>query len=251
MFFNAGAFYYIYLAIFASITIGLIALLIWKFKGKSYEQKLRPIRWLFFILVVLEIVKIFWLIAINGALHPLRFPIVFCSIILYAWPMFIFKANRFSEGAKSLAVIPAIIAGLAFLIMPGDISPAQMYASESTITGFFTYALAAHSFFFHCVMIGIAIYMLAVGIYKIRKDNYFSAFLTISFYLAIATFISLFIRSNISIFGPQSGQLGFLYNTVGYIPGQLVLVIALFGAFFGVHKFVGLFDRKKDNESNA
>jgi len=239
MFFEAGTFFYIYLAIFGLLTVGVVVFLIIKYKNKEYEQKLKPIQWLFFLLVFLEVVKIFWLITRGGGLAPLRFPIVFCSIILYAWPMFAFRKNRFSEGAKALAVIPAMLAGISFLIRPGDISPEQIG------DGFFTYAIAAHSFFFHCLMIGVAVYMLAVGIYKIRKDNYFSAFLTLTFYLIAATVISLFIGNDISIFGPQSGFLGFLYDLAGYVPGQLLLISVTFILFFTVHKSIG---KNKDAE---
>jgi len=249
MFFNAGAFYFIYLAIFGGFTVVLTAFLTVKFKDKPYAQKLKPIRWLFAILVVLEVVKIFWLITINEALHPLRYPIVFCSIILYAWPLFAFKSNRFSDAAKSLAVFPAILAGIIFLMMPGDISPAQLYASNSAISGFLIYALAAHSFLFHCVMIGIAIYILVMKIYTVGKNNYFGAFLALSFYLAVATVISLFIRNNISIFGPQSGFLGFLYNAVGYIPGQLILVAICFAGYLALHKILGKKVLKQTNLS--
>ncbi|MCL2363834.1 MAG: YwaF family protein [Defluviitaleaceae bacterium] len=246
MFFEAGAFYFVYLAVFGGIVGILVATLISKMKDKSYEEKLKPIRFFFVVLVILEITKIYALITINEALHPLRYPIVFCSIILYAWPLFSFKHNRFSEAAKSLAVLPSMAAGLVFLVMPGNIAPAQLYATGSNLSGFFVYALAAHSFFFHILMIGMGVYILAVRIYTIQKNNYYSAFLAMSSYLAIATVISLYIRNNISIFGPQSGQLGFLYNEVGYIPGQLLLIALLFAIYFAIHKLAG-----KNTETRA
>ena len=235
MFWESGAFYYIHFAIYGTLTALLVTFLIWKFKDKSYDQKLRPIRYLLFFLIALEVVKVFWLIAFHGVLHPLRFPIVFCSIILYAYPLFAFKNNRFSDAAKSLSVFPSIIAGLAFLILPSSISPEQLAGHPASLV----YALASHSFLFHFLMIGIAIYILATGIYTVRKNNYFAAFLAMSTYIAIATAISLYIGNDISIFGPNSGFLGFLYDAVGYVPGQLVIIAFAFLVFFTAHKLAG------------
>jgi len=235
MFFEAGLFYLWHLL---GTLLVIVPLFIWlsiKYKTASLSDKLKPIRIISLCLIGFEIIKIFLLISYDGYLAPLRYPIVFCSIILYSYVLFAFKENKLSEGARAISIIPAILAGLAFLIMPGNITPEQTQINNWTLS----HLMPIHSFVFHIIMIAVAVYMLVTKIYVFRKDNYYQAFLSIVVYIGLATIISIGIGADISIFGPNSGQLSILYNNFGYIGGQLILLLVSFGLFYGVHQLFG------------
>lgn len=98
-----------FVIIIAFVTLNTLLL-----KNKSEKAKLWPIRIVFFLLVALEIAKIFYLIGRDGAFYPNRYPIVFCSMVMYAYPLFCFKQNRFSDVAKGFSIIPSILAFVMF-----------------------------------------------------------------------------------------------------------------------------------------
>ena len=58
-----------------------------KYKNSSEEEKMKPIKWLYALLIITEVLKIFYLIMQNGEFRPLRYPLVFCSTILYTIPL--------------------------------------------------------------------------------------------------------------------------------------------------------------------
>jgi len=238
MFYTNGAFYYIYL--FSSLAI-VVPLIIWlsiKNKKETLTNKLKPIKYIWITLIILEVLKIWWLIYELGSLPPNRFPLVFCSIILYTCPLFCFKETKLSEAARGLSIIPAMIATMAFLILPGDIRLQFPHT-------FTTYILAAHSFLFHTIMMGIAIYMIVVKIYVFKRNNYIPAFLAYATYIGIATGLSLLIGADISIFGPDSPNLGIIYDIAGYLPGQIALLGSLFFIYMLIHFLVTIKDNQK------
>jgi hypothetical protein len=193
------------------------------FKDKSDEKKLLPIIVVWVALTLAEIWKIFYLITIDGEFRPLRYPFVFCSIVLYTFPLFCFKQNKLSNVAKSLSVIPSIAAFILF---------------EAVQVSYPMNLMQAHSYFFHSSMVTVAIYLLTVRLYRFKFNDFFSLSVSLGLYVAFCVCVSLFIGADISIFGPQSGNLAIVYNNFGYVPGNIILIILVFLLLFGFHSLM-------------
>lgn len=201
-----------------------------KFKNGSEEQKLKPVRWVFWALVVCEVLKIFYLIAQNGYYDPLRYPLVFCSLVMYTYPLFCFKKNRFSRVALAYSVVPSFIVFVLFVAVQG---------------GYKMSLIQGHSYFYHGAMMAVAVYLLTSGLYKFELKDFFPLTLALSGYVLFATFLSLFVGGDISIFGPSGSYLQFLYTNFGYAVGNLLMCVVVFFACLSVYGVVHLVTKKR------
>ena len=199
-------------------------------KNKTEEQKMLPIKIAFFALIGWEVFKIFYLIHQNGYYDTSRYPLVFCSAVMYTYPLFCFKKNRLSNAAMAYSVIPSIIVYVLFVAT-------QSSYRMSLIQG--------HSYFYHGTMLAVAIYLMTSGLYKFKFKDFFSLTLMLGGYVAFATVLSIFLKGNICIFGPSSSYLGFLYNYFGYAVGNLLLVVVIMLLCFAVYGVIHLCSRKK------
>ena len=172
----------------------------------------------------------FYLIHQNGYYDTSRYPLVFCSAVMYTYPLFCFKKNRLSNAAMAYSVIPSIIVYVLFVAT-------QSSYRMSLIQG--------HSYFYHGTMLAVAIYLMTSGLYKFKFKDFFSLTLMLGGYVAFATVLSIFLKGNISIFGPSSSYLGFLYNYFGYAVGNLLLVVVIMLLCFAVYGVIHLCSRKK------
>ena len=204
-----------------------------KTKNKTEEQKLMPIRGMFFVLIGWEVFKIFYLIHKNGYYDTSRYPLVFCSVVMYVYPLFCFKKNKLSNVAMAYSVVPSIIVFILFVAT-------QSSYKMSLIQG--------HSYFYHGTMLAIAIYLITSGLYKFKFKDFFSLSLALGGYIAFATVLSMFLGGNISIFGPSSSYLGFLYNYFGYTVGNILLIAVVMLVCFIVYGLVHLCSKKKDKK---
>ena len=206
-------------------------------KDKDESKKMLPVKIVWIFLLVFEIGKIGHMIAtnktdgiVNPSFVPLRYPLVFCSIILYTYPLFVFKKNKLSDLAMGMSVLPALFAFIAAVV---------------TTTGYKLNFWHAHSIVFHFLMGAVAIYLIVSGLYKFEFKNYFEVFVGLSVYIIFAAFLSLFTGGEISILGPKSGNLAFLYNAFGYMTGNLVLLFAIYLLLLLIYFLVNVFRRKK------
>ena len=212
------------------IVIAGVLFCTWKWKNASEEKKLLPVKIVFWTLIVLEALKIFYLIAQRGKYEPSRYPIVFCSMVMFAYPLFCFKKNRFSEVAKAFSVIPSFLVFILFVAI-------QWQFKMSLIQG--------HSYVYHGAMLFVGVYLLTSGLYKFDFKGFYPLFLALSGYVAFSTVMSLFLGGDISYFGPKSSYLGFLYKMFGYIVGNLLLCLVFFGLCIGVYALLSLCGKKK------
>ena len=89
-------------------------------KNKIEKTKLLPIPICFYILIILEVAKIYYLIARDGGFNANRYPIVFCSIVMFTYPMFCFKKNKLSDFAMGMSVLPCLVSILFVFLTVGD-----------------------------------------------------------------------------------------------------------------------------------
>lgn len=203
------------------------------FRNASEKKKLLPVRLVFYMLVILEVAKLFYLIGRDEAFYPNRYPIVFCSMVMFAYPIFCFKPNRFSDAAKGFCVIPSILAFFMFA--------AIQYRYDMSI-------IQVHSYIYHGSMIAVAIYLLTSKLYKFEFKKFYGQFLIVSGYIVIASCISLLIGGGISIFGPNDPYLSFLYDSIGFAESICLMIVALFVAYFAVYEIIDLCSKKKRKE---
>lgn len=207
------------------------------FKNADEHKKLLPVRIVFFMLVILEVAKIVYLIGRDGAFFPNRFPIVFCSTAMYAYPIFCFKKNRFSDLAKGFSVIPGILAFIMFA--------AIQYKYNMSI-------MQVHSYIYHGSMLAVAIYLLTSKLYRFEFKKFYGQFALTSGYIILASTISLLIGGPISVFAPNDPYLSFLYDVSGFFVGIMILVVAIFFAYLAVYGIIALCQRRcRKNEENV
>lgn len=204
-------------------------------KNKSEKVKLLPIRIIFYILVALEIAKIFYLIGRDGNFYPNRYPIVFCSMIMYAIPIFCFKQNRFSDVAKGFCIIPSILAFVMFAAIQWKYNMSIMQV---------------HSYIYHGAMLAVAIYLMTSKLYKFEFKKFYGQFLAVGGYIVLASCISLLVGGAISVFGPGDPYLGFLYNLSGFAVGIVIMIIAVFVAYFAVYGLIELCSKAKGKKKS-
>lgn len=212
------------IVIAAYVTIFTIVL-----KNSSEKKKLLPIRIIFYILIVLEIIKICFLIGRDGGFHPNRYPIVFCSMTMFAYPIFCFKKNKFSDVAMGFSVIPGFLAFIMFTAIQWKYNMSIMQV---------------HSFIYHGAMLTGALYLLTSKLYKFEFKKFFGQFLAVGGYMMLASIVSLLIGGAISVFAPTDPYLKFIYNKSGFLVGMCIILIAIFVAYFVVYGLIDVCSRK-------
>lgn len=204
-----------------------------KFKRKSYKDKLKPLIFLYAMLMILEIIKIFYHITVQGAYPPQRYPIVFCSLIMFTYPIICHskKETMAVRISKALSIIPCIVIGACYLFVLPDVS-----------SGFSTYSFVMnlHSRFYHFCMLAGALYMIFVKLYDFRFKDFFASGLTVGGYFLLCIILSLFIGGNLSYFGPTNAPVQFLYQAVGYAVGNVLLCIAAMLLSLAAFAFINL-----------
>ena len=227
-------FYNYILPLIISIVAAIAFVIVFTIINKNADEnkKMIPIKWIFWLLIITEVFKIFYLIHQNGYYDTTRYPLVFCSAVMYTYPLFCFKKNKMSNVAMAYSVIPSFIVYILF-------AATQNNYRMSLIQG--------HSYFYHGAMLAVALYLITSGLYKFKFKDFFGLSLCLSGYIMFATILSIFVGSNISIFGPASSYLGFLYNMFGYVVGNILLCVVVFVVCFTFYGIIHLCQKAKKN----
>lgn len=213
-----------------------------KHKNSDYKQKLAPLKFLYIMLIILEIIKIVYHITFTGSYPAQRYPIVFCSLVMFTYPIICHtkQDSMTSRISYAISVIPCLFIGSAYLFFGfSDVSSANTYS----------FVMNLHSRFYHFSMLAGAIYIIAVKLYDFRfKDFYFTG-ITVGFYFILCTVLSIFIGGNLSYFGPTSAPPQIIYNTLGYVVGNIFLFIASFLLSVMSFAVINLFKKIKTRKS--
>ena len=201
-----------------------------KYKDSSYKDKLKPIKYLAVLLIALEIVKIFWRISYNGNFQPGTYPLIFCSFVMYFYPIICCTEENSlpSRVCKAISIVPCVIMGILYVF----INP---YINNPTMTSFIN---NFHSRFYHFCMFAAAVYMLVTKMYDFRFSDHFPVTITVSMYLLFSCVISIFLKTDISLFTINSKYFGFIYKRFGYCVGNILLMILLYVISLSVYWFI-------------
>ena len=214
------------------------------YSGKSYKERLKPLWFLTFLLIALEVIKIFYHITEKGAYPVQRYPYVFCSLVMYFYPIICLTSEKsiFSRVSKALAIVPSLVLGVGYLVAFGDASNADIYS----------FVMNLHSRLYHFAMFGCALYMIINKLYDFEfKDFYFSG-ITAGAYFTLCTVISLFIGGDLSYFGPTTKITQPIYNLFGYAVGNILLgVVAVIASLlvFSLVKLIKNLINKRKNQA--
>lgn len=225
------------------ITILAIIITLKLVKNKSEQEKLLPVKISFYVLLVLEIMKIYYLISRDGGFNANRFPIVFCSLVLYTYPLFCFKKNKLSDFAMGMSVLPCLISIIFVFLTVGDAD--MMQNGKFNIIHF-------HSVIYHLIMFGVSVYLIFSKLYTFKFKKFYGISLGLASYVLMATILTVFIKGDISFFGfgfNGSPVFGFLYNKVGYFPGNLLIIILMTFVSFLLYGLIAIC--QKGGKKNA
>lgn len=215
-----------------SITLVVIALYVTLctvfLKNADEKKKMIPIQVVFFMLVILEVAKIVYLIGRDDKFFPNRYPIVFCSMVMYAFPVFCFKKNRFSDIAMGFCIIPSILAFLMFAALQWKYDMSLMQV---------------HSYIYHGSMLAVALYLMTAKLYRFEFKKFYAQALTVG-RLVFASCISLLTGGAISVFARPIPISPFSIP-LGFRGGDRILLIAEFVAYFAVYGIIELCRRHK------
>lgn len=221
----------------ALFCIIFLAICIPKYKNKDFSQKRKPLIFLYILLIVMEFLKIFANIAYTKSYTPSRYPIIFCSFVMFSYPIIchVKKDTMAWRIATALSIIPCVvIGGLYLFIFPYhsmDISP-------------FYYVMNIHSRFYHFCMLAGALYMTFTKFYDFRFKDSFAVGLTAGAYFIFCIILSLFIGGDLSYFGPNSEPMSLIYDTFGYAVGNVLLVILCMALSYSVYGIIYVINKK-------
>jgi len=204
-----------------------------RYRKSSYKDKLKPLKLIFFIVVILEIIKIFYHIASQKAYPPQRYPLLFCSLPMFLYPI-IFSTkedNILSRMSKGISIFPFLVIGLLYAVLiPKGNEEIQVYP----------YIMNFHSRFYHFLIGAGALYMVIIKLYDFRFKDFFVVALGCCVYFLVISILSLFIGGSFLYIGVNTAYLEYFHNTFGYFTTYLLACIALFIAGFVLYSLVYL-----------
>lgn len=192
-------------------------------KSDDYSTRIKPIRFVFWFLLILEIAKIIAHIAMNGDWNPKAWPIIYCSIAMYVYAIISYgkKDSLPVKMAFFNSVIPFIVIGSLYLVSFPNVD-------WSGITPY-GYIMNLHSRLYHFCNFAVAIYIIVTKLYKFEFKDWVPTAMANAGYFVFCTVLSLFVGGEISNFGPKSVELyNIFYVHTGYATGNLILALLCF-----------------------
>jgi uncharacterized membrane protein YwaF len=208
-----------------------------KAQKKYGEEFVLKIGAIFFL--SLELIKYLYL-HFNGGLSFFYFPIQFCSLMLYAYPIIAFGKGKLSELVLPFAYVGGLAAGLIALLMPTNIlgDPNTRWLDWNN----FIYTL---SFVYHAFMIYYSAFLVISKKYRTKLSDIKYVVIIASFFALVAQILNIISDNDFMMLNRGTGNpLSFLmkYNYFYYIASQLVLLVIISFIFIGMGTFT---NRKK------
>lgn len=206
-----------------------------RIKNLKNNEVLRPIQYFYFIMLFLEILKDSYLITKDGYFMIDSYPIFLNSLVFYTIPLFCFRENKFSNIAKIFTLLISLFELITFIITDINypISVIQVY-----------------NYYFHGSMIAISLYLLIIKSIKFNFKDMVPLFILTSLYIIFAMILSMLLKTDISYFGFNSIYFSFLYNSFGYVIGNLILIIIIFILYFIVYFIINMINSSKQKGAN-
>jgi len=132
-------------------------------RGKDEKTKIIPLKIITIIMLIMEIIK--QVKDIIDGYDMWTFPLHFCSLFLYFFPLAVFAKGKFQDFGKTMSLVCPIMMTIAFYVSPGGI----IGNSSSELLSNFS---AFHSFTYHHLVILFLFVSLFTNFYSFKKENY-------------------------------------------------------------------------------
>lgn len=211
--------------IFTLISIILVVLLIFIFRHSNKDK----VRWwlqiTFYIVLVLEILKIIWNLTIRDEHSPNNWvPLYFCSLYIFALPMSAFGRKHIKLMGDSFLLFGGVAGGLAFILYPSSSLPIFPLLQVLTL----------HSLIFHVLLVSTSIIIIITRYYQPKfKDIWLYLIFTTGMSI-ITFFVNLIFDLNL-MFISEPGfiePLKAVKNVFGIFYTPAIILGQNLGAFF-------------------
>ena len=235
------------------LVVFLLLLLTRKMTNKNIEKMVRI---LFFVIVILEILKIVWNLVYRTDKSPNNWvPLYFCSLFIYALCMVGYGKGKIKEVGILWIIYGQIIGALAFIIYP----------SSSIGIHPLIHVLTIHSWIYHIISLYVGLLFLITKYYKTYdsetekevnlKDNFLTYFISVMIIEALVYIFNLIFKTNL-MFLNEPGVVPVLEIVVkvfGIFYPVVIAVVQAVGTFFGgfiIIKLINLIQNKTKKEEN-
>ena len=221
-------------------------------KNKPWRVRMIPLQVVACILVVLEIFK--QAISFSKGYDLYHIPLHFCSLVLFALPIFAFYRGKYERQVASIAVG---FTSAVFVLTA--IYPALIYGAWD-IQNYFQSFFAFHTVTFHNLAMFAFMLMVALNVYQPQKGEWKCPVITIGIYCVVAAILAHLIKTNFNNLyqcnvAPLEEIRLSLHEKLGYWPTQVLyvsIVTCLDMAFtFGAYHFYRLCGRVVCGKSKA
>ena len=191
-------------------------------KNKPWRVRMIPLQVVACILVVLEIFK--QAISFSKGYDLYHIPLHFCSLVLFALPIFAFYRGKYERQVASIAVG---FTSAVFVLTA--IYPALIYGAWD-IQNYFQSFFAFHTVTFHNLAMFAFMLMVALDLYQPRKGEWKYPVFFIGAYCIVAAVIAHLIDTNFNNLyrcniEPLENVRLTMVDTIGYVPTQIAYVL--------------------------
>ena len=191
-------------------------------KNKPWRVRMIPLQVVACILVVLEIFK--QAISFSKGYDLYHIPLHFCSLVLFALPIFAFYRGKYERQVASIAVG---FTSAVFVLTA--IYPALIYGAWD-IQNYFQSFFAFHTVTFHNLAMFAFMLMVALDLYQPRKGEWKFPVLFIGAYCIVAAVIAHLIDTNFNNLyrcniEPLENVRLTMVDAIGYVPTQIAYVL--------------------------
>ena len=218
--------------ILALMVAGISVFLSRKLTNEKIEKMVKV---LFFIVLILEILKIIWNLTLRTDKSPNNWiPLYFCSLFIYALGFIAFGKGRIKEVGVLWIVYGQIIGALAFILYPSSSLEIQPLI----------HVLSIHSWVYHVLALYIGLLFIITGYYKTYdgkennqtfKHNFLTYFISIMIIELFVYILNLICHTNL-MFLNEPGVVPILeivLRVFGFFYPLIIGVVQASGTFFG------------------
>ena len=236
--------------ILALMVVGISVFLSRKLTNEKIEKMVKV---LFFIVLILEIIKIIWNLTLRTDKSPNNWiPLYFCSLFIYALGFIAFGKGRIKEVGVLWIVYGQIIGALAFILYPSSSLEIQPLI----------HVLSIHSWVYHVLALYIGLLFIITGYYKTYdgkennqtfKHNFLTYFISIMIIELFVYILNLICHTNL-MFLNEPGVVPILeivLRVFGFFYPLIIGVVQASGTFFGgffILKLITIIQNKKTKD---
>ncbi|MDY0209729.1 MAG: YwaF family protein [Bacilli bacterium] len=151
--------HFIYILISVILVMGLLLMT----HHFSHEKIAKMIKTIFWVILILEILKIIWNLAIRiGTTLSDWIPLYYCSIFIYGLGLASYGKKTLKRLGEAWIFYGQIVAGIAFIFYP----------STALLIHPFLHVLTFHSLIYHSLAIFVGLVMIITGYFQPKKEDF-------------------------------------------------------------------------------